>query len=105
MISQAVESLRKKKLVTVDHDEKDRRSVLVTLSSVAIPALERLKEASSAFMQKIVSGIPYEQLQSVYQAVTQFYTNKENMRSPKTQNGDETMIGGTAPAVSEDGKS
>lgn len=85
MISQAVESLRKKQFVTVDQNENDRRSVLITLSSMASPVLERLKEASTAFVQKIISGIPYEQLQEVYQVVTQVYTNKENMRAPETK--------------------
>jgi DNA-binding MarR family transcriptional regulator len=80
MISQAVESLRKKQFVTVNPDEKDRRSVLITLSSMATPVLDRLKEASASFVQKIISGIPYEQLQQTYQVVTQVYTNKENMR-------------------------
>ena len=80
MISQAVESLRKKQFVTVNPDEKDRRSVLITLSSMATPVLDRLKEASASFVQKIISGIPYEQFQQTYQVVTQVYTNKENMR-------------------------
>ncbi len=89
MISQAVESLRKKKYVTVDHDEHDRRSVLITLSAMATPVLEKLREVSLSFVQNIINGIPYEQLQEVYQVVTQVYTNKENMKalSPSTADG------------------
>lgn len=83
MISQAVESLRKKELVTVIPDEKDRRLVLVSISNMAIPTLEKLKAASASFVQKIISGIPYEQLQVLYSTVTQFYANKENMKAPK----------------------
>ena len=88
MISQAVESLRKKHFVTVDHDEKDRRSVLISLSTMAMPVLEKLKEASTAFVQKIISGIPYDQLQEVYQIVTQVYTNKEKMKSLQAETGE-----------------
>lgn len=99
MISQAVESLRKKKFVTVNPDEKDRRSVLISLSNMATPVLDRLKEASAAFVQKIISGIPYEELQQVYSVVTRVYANKENMRSVKPQSGEKKLIGGAANAA------
>ena len=81
MISQAVESLRRKELVTVDHDKKDRRSVLITLSAPATPILDTLKEASMAFVQKIINGVEQDQLQKVYEVVTQVYTNKEKMKA------------------------
>lgn len=84
MISQAVESLRKKQFVTVNPDEKDRRSMLITLSGMATPVLERLKEAYTSFVEKIISGIPYEQLQDVYEVVSQVYLNKESMKTPKS---------------------
>ncbi len=81
MISQAVESLRKKKLVTVDHDKKDRRSVLITLNELAEPILDTLKDTSMSFVQSIINGIPQDQLQEVYQVVTRVYTNKEKMKA------------------------
>ena len=88
MISQAVESLRQKKLVTVDQDKKDRRSVLITLSELAAPILDTLKDASMSFVQKIINGVPQDQLQEVYQVVTQVYTNKEKMKAlPSTGEG------------------
>ncbi len=99
MISQAVESLRKKKYVTVDHDEKDRRSVLITLSGIAQPVLEKLKEASSAFIQSIVNGIPAEQFKAVYQVVTQVHFNKEKMKTPDAQGVSSNMIGGACEAT------
>jgi len=88
MISQAVESLRKKKLVTVDHDKKDRRSVLITLSELATPILDTIKDASTSFVQSIINGVPQDQLQEVYRVVTQVYTNKEKMKAlPATGEG------------------
>lgn len=88
MISQAVESLRKKKLVTVDHDKKDRRSVLITLSELATPILDTIKDASMSFVQSIINGVPQDQLQEVYRVVTQVYTNKEKMKAlPTTGEG------------------
>lgn len=81
MVSQAVESLRKKQYVTVDPDENDRRLVLISLCGIAQPVLERLKEASSAFVQKIISGLSIEQLNEARQVVTQVYSNKEKMKS------------------------
>lgn len=81
MVSQAVESLRKKQYVTVDPDENDRRLVLISLCSIAQPVLERLKEASAAFIQKIISGLSIEQLNEARQVVTQVYSNKEKMKS------------------------
>ena len=87
MISQAVESLRRKEFVTVGPDERDRRSVLITLNSMAQPVLERLREASATFVQKIVSGIPIEQLREGLGVVTQVYSNKEKMKKTDTGNG------------------
>ncbi|MBQ8432018.1 MAG: winged helix-turn-helix transcriptional regulator [Clostridia bacterium] len=101
MISQAVESLRRKKYVTVNPDEKDRRSVLIHLCSISQPVLERLKEASAAFIGKIVSGISKEQLAQVGLLVTQVYSNKEKMKSPDAKSASENTIGGAALATSE----
>ena len=81
MISQAVESLRRRGLVAVDHDAKDRRSVLITLSDAADPILETLKKGSMAFVQEIISGVGQEQLQEVYRVVTQVCINKEKMKA------------------------
>lgn len=100
MISQAVESLRKKQLVTVDHNEKDRRSVLIELSSIAQPLAERIRETCIAFAESILNGIPDEQLQNLLGAVTKLYTNKEKMRS-STKTGDNNLIGGAAKAASQ----
>ena len=89
MISQAVESLRRKDFVTVGHDTNDRRSVLITLTGMAQPVLERLKEASATFVQKIVSGIPLEQLREGLGMVTQVYSNKEKMKNTDILNESE----------------
>lgn len=80
MISQAVESLRRKEFVTVGTDENDRRSVQIALDGKAQPVLDRLREAYAAFVQKIVSGIPLEQLREGLGVVTQVYSNKEKMK-------------------------
>lgn len=98
MISQAVESLRKKELVTVDHDEQDRRSVLITLSNLAHPLAERIRETCVCFAETILSGIPDEQLQTMLGAVTKLYSNKEKMKSSHSSGGDNT-IGGAATAA------
>ena len=82
MISQAVESLRKKQMVTVNQDERDRRSVLIHLSAVAQPVLEKLKESYAAFLQRIANGVSREQLRAAVGVLTRFYENKEEMSSP-----------------------
>lgn len=103
MISQAVESLRRKQLVTVMPDENDRRSVLITLSNLAQPTLEKLRDASVSFVRKIVNGIPRELLNEVDQVVTQVYSNKEKMKTiPAEASGAENITGGAAPAADKD---
>ena len=98
MISQAVENLRKKKLVSVDHNEKDRRSVLITLSSMAHPLAEKIRVTCVSFAETILSGIPDEQLQTMLGAVTKLYSNKEKMNSsPKS--GEDNLTGGAATAA------
>ena len=74
------ESLRRKEFVTVGTDEHDRRSVQIALDGKAQPVLDRLREAYAAFVQKIVSGIPLEQLREGLGVVTQVYSNKEKMK-------------------------
>lgn len=90
MISQAVESLRQKKFITVGTDENDRRSLQITLNGKAQPVLERLRDASAAFVQKIVSGIPLEQLREGLGVVTQVYSNKEKMKKREPIKGSES---------------
>ena len=80
MISQAVESLRRKELVTVGTDARDRRSVQISLDGKAQPILDRLRETYEIFVQKIVSGIPLDQLREGLGVVTQVYSNKEKMK-------------------------
>ena len=92
MISQAVESLLKKELVAVDHDRHDRRSVLITLSDMAHPLAERIRESCVAFAETILSGIPDEQLQNMLGAVTKLYSNKEKMKTSRL-NGADNLIG------------
>ena len=87
MISQAVESLRQKKYVSVSHDQNDRRSILITLSELSVPVLEKLKEASLAFAEKITNGIPPEQLETFSQIMAKFCANKENMKLPHHEMG------------------
>ena len=82
MISQAVESLRQKQFLTVGTDEHDRRQVLISLTGMAQPILERLREAYTAFVERIVSGISPEQLKECLGIVTQVYTNKQKMKAP-----------------------
>ena len=82
MISQAVESLRQKKYVNVSPDQNDRRSILITLSELSVPVLEKLKEASLSFAEKITQGIPHEQLEAFSQTMAKFCANKENMKLP-----------------------
>ena len=89
MISQAVESLRRKEFVTVGTDENDRRSVQIALDGKAQPVLARLREAYEAFVQKIVSGIPLEQLREGIGVVTQVYSNKEKMKNREPIQGAE----------------
>jgi len=90
MISQAVESLRRKKLITVGTDEHDRRSFQISLDGKAQPVLERLREAYAAFVQKIVSGIPLEQWREGLGVVTQVYSNKEKMKKREPIQGSES---------------
>ena len=98
MISQAVESLRKKELVTVNHNEKDRRSVLITLSSIAHPLAEKIRVTCVSFAETVLSGIPDEQLHTVLGAVTKLYSNKEKMKSsPKSD--EDNLTGGAATAA------
>ncbi len=81
MISQAVESLRKKQMVTVDHNEHDRRSVMIELNQPAHPILEKVKESSTNFIKSISKGIPNEQICEISKVVTQICNNKESMKS------------------------
>lgn len=80
MISQAVESLRKKQLVRVDHNEHDRRSVKIHLNQVAHPVLKSLKESSVSFMEHLSQGIPHEQLSQISQTLAQMCSNKDSMK-------------------------
>ena len=98
MISQAVESLRKKDLVTVDHDEKDRRSVLISLSNIAQPLAEKIRLACVTFAETVLSGIPDEQLQIMLGTVTRLYSNKEKIKSSRA-NSEDIMTGGAAKAA------
>lgn len=98
MISQAVESLRKKQLVTVDHNEQDRRSVLIALSGIAQPLAEKIRETCVSFAEAILSGIPDEQLQNVLGAVTKLYSNKEKMKS-SPKGAKKNLTGGAAKAA------
>lgn len=88
MISQAVESLRKKEFVLVDPDTRDRRSVLITLSDMAHPLAEKIRETCVAFAETILFGIPDEQLQNVLGAITKLYSNKEKMKSSRPSGAD-----------------
>ena len=88
MISQAVESLRKKEFVCVDPDAHDRRSVLISLSDVAHPIAEKIREACEAFAETILNGIPDDQLQTVIGAITKLYSNKENMKTSRKKSAD-----------------
>ncbi len=89
-ISQAIESLRKKAFVSVRPDESDRRSVLVTLNSVSLPVLSKIREASTAFVQKVMSGIPYEELHATLSIVSKVYQNKEHMGKERKDNSNES---------------
>lgn len=84
MISQAVESLRKKQFITVGTDENDRRLILIALTGMAQPVVERLKEAYITFIQTITSGIPLEQMSEVLGVISQVHTNKEKMKIPSS---------------------
>ncbi len=99
IISQAVESLRKKQIVSVRQDEKDRRSLLITLENMAQPVLEKMKEAAADFAKMIMSGIPTEQLSDIFGIVTQVYSNKEKLSLPEPRFGKKQMIGGAALAA------
>ncbi len=81
MISQAVESLRQKKMVTVDPNAKDRRSVFIHLSQMAHPVIEKVKESSASFVERISSGIPEEQLFEISKIITKIRNNKESMKT------------------------
>lgn len=88
MISQAVESLRKKKMVTVNQSKQDRRSVLIHLSQIAHPVLDKLKESSANFVDRIVSGVSFEQLQALSNAVSQISKNKADMKKADVKDED-----------------
>ncbi len=87
MISQAVESLQKKQYVTVDHDQRDRRSLLVKLTEMAQPTLDRIQEAAVHFAERIMSGVPQEELLQVDKIVTRVHKNKENMKAKNKTGG------------------
>ena len=88
MISQAVESLRKKKMVTVNQSKQDRRSVLIHLSQIAHPVLDKLKESSANFVDRFVSGVSFEQLQALSNAVSQISKNKADMKKADVKDED-----------------
>ncbi len=87
MISQAVESLRKKKMITVNQSKQDRRSVLIHLSHLSQPVLEKLRESYASFTERIISGLSSEQLQALSSAVSQISKNKAHMK--KTEGKEE----------------
>ena len=101
IISQAVESLRKKKMITVNQSEQDRRSVLIHLSQMSQPVLEKLKESSSNFIQLIISGVSHEQLHEITKVVTQFCKNKETMKTSDPISETENSTGGAAAGGNE----
>jgi len=85
MISQAVESLRKKKMVTVNQSKEDRRSVLIHLSHISQPVLDKVKEASASFVDRIVSGVSSEQLKELSNTVSQISKNKDDMKKSEAK--------------------
>ncbi len=87
MISQAVESLQKKQYVTVAHDQKDRRSLMVRLTEMAQPTLDRLQEAAGNFMEKMMKGVAWEDLLQMDQIVTVVHSNKEKMKAKRKTGG------------------
>jgi DNA-binding MarR family transcriptional regulator len=100
MISQAVEALRKKEFVRVYCDEKDHRSVLIHLTEAVLPVLNKLKEASSAFLKTMAKDIPEEQLNAVYDMMVRLNQNKEQMKAPSKKRL-ATTTGGARVAKNE----
>ncbi len=90
MISQAVESLRRKKMVTVNQNQDDRRSVLIHLNQRSHPILEKLRESSNGFVDRIISGLSREQLDAITNAMAQIRKNKEDMKLSTPKNESET---------------
>ena len=80
MISQAVERLRQRKFVTVDPDEKDRRSVRVHLSGESRPVLDRLLSDYVEFVNRMFAGISGERLEEALAVLKQLCQNKEEMK-------------------------
>ncbi len=101
IISQAVESLRRKKVITVHHDENDRRSLLIALTSMAQPVLDKMREASVNFADKIVSGIPTDRLPEIFDIVTRVYSNKQKLITPDKSNAEGNLTGGAALAAND----
>ncbi len=80
MISQSVESLRRRGLLTVDVNSADRRVLLVALTDAAAPVIAKLTEAESRFTEAILSGIPQDRILKMYDTAEKIHDNKERIR-------------------------
>ena len=88
MISQAVERLRQRRFVTVDTDEKDRRSVRIHLAGESRPVLDRLLQDYVDFVNRMFQGVSKERLSDAFYVLKQLCQNKEQMKqSDKNEGG------------------
>ena len=97
MISQAVESLRRKNLVAVSQSDRDRRSVLIALNAKAQPVLDKIREAYSSFIRTFTDGVDLEQLAIIERVLSQFNQNKEAMKQALRKSGTRKRQKGVAP--------
>jgi DNA-binding MarR family transcriptional regulator len=96
MISQAVESLRRKNLVAVSQSARDRRSVLIALNAKAQPVLDKIRETYSAFIRTFTDGVDREQIALIESVLSQFYQNKEAMKQALRKSGKRNKQKGAA---------
>jgi DNA-binding MarR family transcriptional regulator len=64
-ITHIITSLEKKKLITREIDETDRRSINVCLTSKAIPFAENLNKSYIELHEKILENIPIEKREPI----------------------------------------
>jgi DNA-binding MarR family transcriptional regulator len=92
MISQAVERLRQRKMVTVDTDEHDRRAVRVHLAGESRPVLERLLGDYVDFVNRMFYGVSKERLADAFYVLKQLCHNKEEMKQSDKNEGSAATV-------------
>lgn len=81
MISQSVDTLKQKGLVTVSVDSADHRVRPISLTDQAIPIIKKLNRATHSFAENILHGISADDMMRLEEIMKTIHHNREQMIS------------------------